>query len=72
MLKSARDPFSEWLDKKYGATVNDNNIFTTLPRYWENEFHKDMKSLNVRLSYNSITLKCVYTALLNIIICLLY
>ncbi|CAH2268188.1 jg8194 [Pararge aegeria aegeria] len=47
MLKSAKDPISEWLDKKYGATVTDNAIFTTLPRYWENEFHKDMKALNV-------------------------
>ncbi|KAL4703377.1 hypothetical protein ACJJTC_011166 [Scirpophaga incertulas] len=47
MLKSARDPISEWLDYKFGATVTDNVIFTSLPRYWENEFHKDMKALNV-------------------------
>lgn len=47
MLKSAKDPISDWLDHKYGATVTDNDIFTALPRYWENEFHKDMKALNV-------------------------
>lgn len=47
MLKSAKDPISEWLDSKFGATVTDNAIFASLPRYWENEFHKDMKSLNV-------------------------
>ncbi|XP_052738047.1 cysteine--tRNA ligase, cytoplasmic [Bicyclus anynana] len=47
MLKSAKDPISEWLDKQYGATVTDNAIFTALPRYWEDEFHKDMKALNV-------------------------
>ncbi|XP_045533882.1 cysteine--tRNA ligase, cytoplasmic [Papilio machaon] len=47
LLKSAKDPISEWLDKKLGATVKDNAIFTALPRYWENEFHKDMKALNV-------------------------
>ncbi|XP_045763449.1 cysteine--tRNA ligase, cytoplasmic [Maniola jurtina] len=47
MLKSAKDPISEWLDKKYGDTITDNEIFTALPRYWENEFHKDMKALNV-------------------------
>ncbi|XP_041972684.1 cysteine--tRNA ligase, cytoplasmic [Aricia agestis] len=47
MLKYAKDPLSEWLDNKHGASVTDNEIFTTLPRYWENEFHKDMKALNV-------------------------
>ncbi|XP_068627700.1 cysteine--tRNA ligase, cytoplasmic [Battus philenor] len=47
LLKSAKDPLSDWLDKRLGATVKDNAIFTTLPRYWENEFHKDMKALNV-------------------------
>ncbi|XP_022114534.2 cysteine--tRNA ligase, cytoplasmic [Pieris rapae] len=47
MLKSAKDPFSEWLDSKYGAEVKDNAIFAKLARYWENEFNKDMKALNV-------------------------
>lgn len=47
LLTSAKSPISDWLDYKYGETVTDNAIFTTLPRYWENEFHKDMKALNV-------------------------
>jgi cysteinyl-tRNA synthetase len=49
LLKSAKDPISDWLDHKYGATVTDNAIFNSLPRYWENGFHKDMKALNVSL-----------------------
>lgn len=51
MLKLAKDPISEWLDSKYGSTVSDNAIFSELPRYWENEFHKDMKALNVSLIF---------------------
>lgn len=47
LLSSAKDPLSDWLDSKHGSTVQDNAIFTALPRYWENEFHKDMKALNV-------------------------
>lgn len=47
LLNTARSPISDWLDSKYGATVTDNSVFTDLPRYWENEFHKDMKALNV-------------------------
>ncbi|KAM3968100.1 LOW QUALITY PROTEIN: cysteine--tRNA ligase, cytoplasmic [Aphomia sociella] len=47
LLKSAKDPISDWLDSRYGATVTDNAIFAALPKYWENEFHKDMKALNV-------------------------
>ncbi|KAG6453785.1 hypothetical protein O3G_MSEX008331 [Manduca sexta] len=47
LLSSAKSPISDWLDYKYGSTVTDNEIFTELPRYWENEFHKDMKALNV-------------------------
>lgn len=49
LLQSAKGPISEWLDSKLGATVTDNAIFTALPRYWENEFHKDMKALNVSM-----------------------
>lgn len=47
LLKSAKDPIADWLDSKHGASVTDNAIFAELPRYWENEFHKDMKNLNV-------------------------
>lgn len=54
LLKSAKDPLSEWLDTKLGSTVSDNAIFTTLPRHWENEFHKDMKALNVSFIMNYI------------------
>ncbi|CAH2091866.1 unnamed protein product [Euphydryas editha] len=53
MLKLAKDPISEWLDSKYGSTISDNAIFSKLPRYWENEFHKDMKALNVSPLLNS-------------------
>lgn len=49
LLQSAKSPISEWLDSKFGATVTDNAIFTALPRFWENEFHKDMKALNVSI-----------------------
>lgn len=42
-----KDAFSEWLDGLYGATVKDNAIFSKLPKYWEQEFHKDMDALNV-------------------------
>lgn len=49
LLKAAKDPISDWLDKNHGASVTDNAIFAELPRYWENEFHKDMKALNVSL-----------------------
>lgn len=46
-LQEAKDPISNWLDSKEGVSVNDNAIFESLPRYWEDQFHNDMKSLNV-------------------------
>lgn len=46
-LNEAKDPISNWLDYQKGGTVNDNSIFESLPRYWEDQFHNDMKSLNV-------------------------
>lgn len=46
-LIESKDPVSDWLDKLKGATVNDNSIFESVPRYWEDEFHKDMNALNV-------------------------
>lgn len=46
-LTEAKDPIAEWLDEKKGAHVNDNTVFEALPRYWEDHFHNDMKSLNV-------------------------
>ncbi|XP_055594555.1 cysteine--tRNA ligase, cytoplasmic [Uranotaenia lowii] len=46
-LDDSRDPLSDWLDRREGGNVSENSIFETLPRFWEDEFHKDMKALNV-------------------------
>ncbi|KAM8712580.1 hypothetical protein ACLKA7_012990 [Drosophila subpalustris] len=46
-LAEAKDPIAEWLDGKDGANVSDNSVFEALPRYWEDQFHNDMKSLNI-------------------------
>ncbi|XP_050312975.1 cysteine--tRNA ligase, cytoplasmic isoform X2 [Anthonomus grandis grandis] len=46
-VMDSKDPVSDWLDGKFGGTVTDNAIFTSLPKHWEEEFHKDMDSLNV-------------------------
>ncbi|KAH8348148.1 hypothetical protein KR084_004837 [Drosophila pseudotakahashii] len=46
-LNEAKDPISEWLDSQKGAQINDNAVFEALPRYWEDQFHNDMKSLNI-------------------------
>ncbi|XP_017777957.1 PREDICTED: cysteine--tRNA ligase, cytoplasmic [Nicrophorus vespilloides] len=46
-VRECKDPLSDWLDSKFGATVTDNAIFSALPAHWEREFHKDMDSLNV-------------------------
>lgn len=47
LLSEAKDVLSDWLDSKHGKTVTENAIFASLPRYWEEEFHKDMAALNV-------------------------
>lgn len=47
LLTDAKDVVSDWLDSKSGMTVTENAIFASLPRYWEEEFHKDMAALNV-------------------------
>lgn len=46
-LNNARDPLSNWLDARDGAGVTEHSIFDALPRFWEDEFHKDMAALNV-------------------------
>lgn len=46
-LEDSKDPLSDLLDKKEGSSVNENSIFESLPRYWEDEFHTDMNALNV-------------------------
>ncbi|XP_058053941.1 cysteine--tRNA ligase, cytoplasmic [Anopheles bellator] len=48
LLRDSKDPLSDHLDAKRGSSVTENAIFETLPRYWEDEFHKDMRALNVR------------------------
>ncbi|XP_062051624.1 cysteine--tRNA ligase, cytoplasmic isoform X2 [Lepus europaeus] len=47
LLEEAKDLLSEWLDSRFGSEVTDNSIFSTLPKFWEAEFHKDMEALNV-------------------------
>lgn len=47
LLVEAKDVLSDWLDSRLGSSVTNNSIFADLPRYWEEEFHKDMESLNV-------------------------
>ncbi|XP_006134961.2 cysteine--tRNA ligase, cytoplasmic isoform X2 [Pelodiscus sinensis] len=46
-LEEAKDVLSEWLDIKFGSQVTDNSIFSSLPKFWEREYHKDMEALNV-------------------------
>ncbi|GFO03375.1 cysteine--tRNA ligase, cytoplasmic-like [Plakobranchus ocellatus] len=43
----AKDVLAPWIDKQKGSEVTDNSIFSDLPKYWEEEFHKDMEALNV-------------------------
>lgn len=47
LLVQSKDVLCEWLDSKLGSSVTENSIFSSLPRYWEEEFHKDMAALNV-------------------------
>ncbi|XP_072748832.1 cysteine--tRNA ligase, cytoplasmic [Anoplolepis gracilipes] len=47
LLKEAKDPLSDWLDKIKGSTVTEHLIFNKLSKHWESEFHKDMDALNV-------------------------
>ncbi|XP_033216367.1 cysteine--tRNA ligase, cytoplasmic [Belonocnema kinseyi] len=47
LLNDARDPLSDWLDKKSGNSVTEQSIFRKLSEHWESEYHKDMEALNV-------------------------
>lgn len=47
LLESAKDMLADWLDKQFGSQVTENSIFSLLPKYWEEEYHKDMEALNV-------------------------
>jgi len=53
LLREAKDPLAEWLDKIQGSTVTEHSIFTKLSQHWESEFHKDMDALNVRININT-------------------
>lgn len=46
-LQQSKDALADWLDRKLGSTITENSIFESVPRHWENEFHKDMNALNV-------------------------
>ncbi|XP_025771323.1 cysteine--tRNA ligase, cytoplasmic [Puma concolor] len=47
LLEEAKDLLSDWLDSTLGSEVTDNSIFSKLPKFWEEEFHRDMETLNV-------------------------
>ncbi|XP_077177658.1 cysteine--tRNA ligase, cytoplasmic isoform X1 [Paroedura picta] len=47
VLQEAKDILSEWLDAELCSQVTDNAIFSKLPKFWEEEYHKDMAALNV-------------------------
>ncbi|XP_010633980.1 cysteine--tRNA ligase, cytoplasmic isoform X1 [Fukomys damarensis] len=47
LMEEAKDLLSDWLDSTCGSEVTDNSIFSKLPKFWEEEFHKDMEALNV-------------------------
>eukprot|EP00946_MAST-07B_sp_MAST-7B-sp1_P002233 g2233.t1 len=42
------DSLSVWLDGKYGADINDNDVFMKFARRFEDEFMRDMEDLGVR------------------------
>ena len=49
LLVDAKDIMGDWLDKQFGGNVTENEIFSKLPRYWEEKYHEDMDALNVSL-----------------------
>jgi cysteinyl-tRNA synthetase len=55
LLLDAKDVLADWLDSQHGSSVTDNQIFSELPRYWEQEFHKvPMVSTGTFLYHNCI------------------
>ena len=54
LLVDAKDIMGDWLDKQFGGNVTENEIFSKLPRYWEEKYHEDMDALNVSLILNFI------------------
>uniref|UniRef100_H3CGN7 Cysteine--tRNA ligase, cytoplasmic n=1 Tax=Tetraodon nigroviridis TaxID=99883 RepID=H3CGN7_TETNG len=47
LLENSKDLLADWLDRQAGSQVTENSIFFSLPKFWEEEFHKDMEALNV-------------------------
>ena len=47
--------------------MTDHRIFAKLTQHWENEFHEDMKALNVCLHYKSI---CMHVCPSGVFCCL--
>lgn len=47
LVAKVKDILSVWLDKVKGKEVSDNDIFITLPRYFENDYNEDMLALNI-------------------------
>ncbi|KAL5112545.1 Cysteine--tRNA ligase cytoplasmic [Taenia crassiceps] len=47
MLTGAQDALAAYLDAKHGSSISDYEIFEALPRRMEEEFHSDMRSLNI-------------------------
>ncbi|EMG46066.1 hypothetical protein SBY92_001217 [Candida maltosa Xu316] len=46
-LDNIKDVAMPHLDKEFGATVTDPQIFKKLPSYWEQRYNEDMAKLNV-------------------------
>lgn len=46
-LEGVKDIISPLLDKERGFSVNDPEIFRTLPSFWERKYNEDMAALNV-------------------------
>ncbi|CAD5226388.1 unnamed protein product [Bursaphelenchus xylophilus] len=48
LLISAKDILSDWLDSRFGSTVNELSVFSKLARTFEKEFWDDMNNLGVK------------------------
>lgn len=46
-LAAIKDVSVPNLDKQYGLSVTDPEVFRKLPAFWENKFNQDMEKLNV-------------------------
>ena len=54
LLEASRDIIADWLDGLHGSEVTDNSIFASLPKHFEEQFHQDMKALNVKMTLEDI------------------